>query len=355
MTNTDTKADLIQEKYKSVNDIYVFLADSVVIIQGICFSMFMLIISVSYAIFLSIPLIALSLYLKTNIKKLQKSSITFWLHFNVLSLSLFSTYIFGFDSGFYYFIITIIFTGYFCTFENRFYNIALIIFEFSLIIFMYFFMQEGQHTARWLTNVSFVLCSLTSFFIIVRLVFFANFLRRASKSIFTSEYEELERISKHDPLTGLLNRRSLEEIIRKRTIIYKQPNTIVLLGDIDNFKNINDTYGHECGDKILKGVSKALRHTFRRSDIISRWGGEEFLIVIPNANIEFIHNLSDRLLKNVNQIKLPNGASVAITFGMCVYLNGIDDEFESVVEKADKLLYKGKRKGKDRVEMEIIK
>ena len=132
-------------------------------------------------------------------------------------------------------------------------------------------------------------------------------------------------------------------------------NLVVMLGDIDNFKNINDTYGHDWGDKVLKEIAVSLKDTFRSNDTICRWGGEEFLVILPKIKTADIKNIETRLSARVAQVKLPDKSAVTMTFGLVLCATGVSIDMDTLINIADKKLYEGKKNGKDRIEYAILK
>jgi diguanylate cyclase (GGDEF)-like protein/PAS domain S-box-containing protein len=152
----------------------------------------------------------------------------------------------------------------------------------------------------------------------------------------------------HDTLTGLHNRLKFDECIQekyKKFTIDSQIFSLILI-DIDNFKEVNDTYGHDKGDKILKEVADALQTTLRKDDLIVRWGGEEFIVLIDN-NIKFCKKIAEKIRIQVfNSVKIEN-YSISVSIGVSQIETG--DTIESLFSKADKALYQSKKDGKNRV------
>ena len=162
--------------------------------------------------------------------------------------------------------------------------------------------------------------------------------------------EKMEWASKTDSLTGLYNRRYIMERIENELISYKRNKKkfSLIIADIDFFKRINDTFGHDCGDRVLKVVSKSLQDALREQDFISRWGGEEFLILLPETEIESGRILSDRIRKIIEeQIIEYNGVQVPITMTFGVTVNEDYEMIEDTIRKADKALYEGKNQGRN--------
>lgn len=163
--------------------------------------------------------------------------------------------------------------------------------------------------------------------------------------------EELLKQSRLDPLTNLLNRRAAHHDIAeefekiKRTFI---PLSFLLI-DIDWFKEINDTLGHDVGDDVLRKLSKTLSQTARHSDIVARWGGEEFLIVLYNSDDDNAEQFCIRLHKAIADIELQASIELTVSIGVSsmreTHLT-IDDPINFFVKRADKALYNAKENGK---------
>lgn len=152
----------------------------------------------------------------------------------------------------------------------------------------------------------------------------------------------------HDKLTGLNNRLKFDEIIQekyKQFTINSKAFSLILI-DIDNFKGVNDTYGHDQGDIALKKVAKILQATLRKDDLIFRWGGEEFIVLIDN-NIKFCNKIAEKLRKEVFENLKIDDKPISISIGVRQIEK--NDTIESLFSKADKALYKSKKEGKNRV------
>ncbi|MGD1701325.1 sensor domain-containing diguanylate cyclase [Dapis sp. BLCC M229] len=167
---------------------------------------------------------------------------------------------------------------------------------------------------------------------------------------FQRQINNLEIKSRLDYLTELPNRQGLLEILEEKLVSIKhtKKSFIVVMADIDNFKKINDQYAHSCGDFVLQKIAKKLKKNLRESDLISRWGGEEFLIVFPSSNISTVKTILVRIqeyLKN-NPINWQEVIlSVTLTFGVAE--NRENTSFMQICEEADNALYTGKRSGRN--------
>jgi len=172
----------------------------------------------------------------------------------------------------------------------------------------------------------------------------------------SSQIKELEKTSNIDALTKILNRRAFDIYLEKMCQIdSERKNFHLLVLDIDDFKKINDKYGHAAGDKILIYISNVLRKALRGEDKIFRYGGEEFVIVLHNVDDNDKCKIaSNRLLnqvRNSNLIYKGTSLSVTISIGTTPYYDG--DTPETLFTRADKALYKAKKSGKNRIISEI--
>jgi len=167
------------------------------------------------------------------------------------------------------------------------------------------------------------------------------------------EKEKFEYASKRDPLTDLANRRELMGKMKeeqRRQIRLRNAFTLIL-GDIDDFKKLNDTYGHDAGDYILKAVAQLLKDQVRGIDCPSRWGGEEFLIMLIETDIENGKAVAERIRSKIEKENFSFHGTpipVTMTFGLSQF-QGVNDTLDSCIKRADKAMYEGKRQGKNRV------
>lgn len=155
-----------------------------------------------------------------------------------------------------------------------------------------------------------------------------------------------------DPLTGALTRKNFNSIISRLLEIAKiteLPITLII-ADLDDFKKINDTYGHLAGDEALKLFVKVAKNNLRKSDYIFRIGGEEFIILLPNTPIEDSIEIAEKIRKNlrINPLRYED-KEIKITASFGVEEVNIDSNIEYTIKKADEKLYKAKREGKDKV------
>lgn len=166
---------------------------------------------------------------------------------------------------------------------------------------------------------------------------------------------ELKELSNIDPMTGCYNRRYFSNVssnILKLAKRNEEKVSIIIL-DIDKFKRINDTYGHNVGDDVIKLLANTLKISVRKSDIVARFGGEEFVILLPHSNETDAKNCADKLREKVEALEIPlenETLKFTISLGVAEYKDDLDDfDLEHTISRADKALYDAKTSGRNRV------
>jgi len=157
---------------------------------------------------------------------------------------------------------------------------------------------------------------------------------------------DLLHSASHDSLTNLYNRR---RILDQATSGEGVTGSLILF-DVDHFKYINDHFGHDCGDLVLQGIADVIRREVRQSDLAARWGGEEFLVLLPSAPTSVAWTVAERIRQRLAEVTQPLGrgpARVTATLAVCEIRNC--EAFASALERADQALYRGKQEGRDRV------
>lgn len=172
----------------------------------------------------------------------------------------------------------------------------------------------------------------------------------------TQKNQELELLAFHDSMTCLYSRRKLEELLENEiTRLYLSGHeSCIIIMDIDNFKNINDNYGHPAGDMVIKRVASILLENVRDSDYIARWGGDEFLILLPHASLSRGRLVAEKLRKIIeNETLFFNGIETQLTssFGITNISGDKNDSLKRAYANADKALYLAKEKGKNCIEV----
>lgn len=163
---------------------------------------------------------------------------------------------------------------------------------------------------------------------------------------------ELERLATTDRLTQVYNRMKFEEVMAREVDVlkrYKRPLSVIML-DIDKFKDINDRHGHAFGDYVLKVVSHIIKGQLRGIDYIVRWGGEEFIIIAPDTELQKAVALGERIRKAIDKHHFERSLNVTASFGVSQYRDA--DDVDSCIGRADEALYKAKENGRNRVEVE---
>ncbi|WP_417250717.1 GGDEF domain-containing protein [Celeribacter sp.] len=167
---------------------------------------------------------------------------------------------------------------------------------------------------------------------------------------------ELERQARIDPLTGLLNRRAVRSLVQSdRDRCGEAPEGVgIILADIDHFKRVNDTAGHEAGDAVLCNVAKVLRANVRGADILARWGGEEFLLLLPGADLHQTVKIAEALRTAVEtSVVWTEGDKVhpiTLSLGVSMFASDGAHSLEQAIQMADTALYAAKEHGRNRVE-----
>ena len=166
------------------------------------------------------------------------------------------------------------------------------------------------------------------------------------------EYQNAIHAALHDPLTGTFNRFSMNDIYaREMELAHRNDTPLSMIAlDIDFFKQVNDSYGHSTGDCVLKHLTTCVNQVMRATDIMFRFGGEEFAILLNNTNLEGSEQLAERIRETVEQTPcICNGQSIGITVSMGISTLNEEDDHDSFFERADKALYKAKSAGRNQV------
>jgi diguanylate cyclase (GGDEF)-like protein len=168
--------------------------------------------------------------------------------------------------------------------------------------------------------------------------------------------KKLTFLSSNDPLTGLLNRRSFSEQLEKEFSRVNRGNKSfsLVFSDIDFFKKINDQYGHDAGDEVLRQVSKLLKYEKRVIDFVCRWGGEEFLLLLPETDKDGGRIFAEKIRSKIEELSIiHDGQNIPITmsFGVSAFTN--QPAYLDVIKDADLKLYEAKQRGRNRVIAEL--
>lgn len=167
--------------------------------------------------------------------------------------------------------------------------------------------------------------------------------------------DALKDASLHDPLTGLGNRRFLMERLSEETERSKRTGSFYSVGvlDVDCFKSVNDRFGHESGDKVLCEIAQAIQSAVREYDLCGRWGGEEFLILLPETTLESAAQVAERVRREIKNIvvDLPEQGRLTVSASLGVTLHQAGEGFSTTLNRADIALLRAKAAGRDRIEL----
>ncbi len=162
---------------------------------------------------------------------------------------------------------------------------------------------------------------------------------------------ELEVAAKTDRLTQLSNRHHLDVIIAQEFARSRRTRNLfsVLIADCDQFKSINDTYGHQVGDLVLIDIARLLRTSVRVTDTVGRWGGEEFLVILPDTGLENAVQVAEKQREVIDAQEFPTVGHTTVSFGVAELRP--DETIKDLIARADEALYRAKKNGRNRVEV----
>lgn len=165
--------------------------------------------------------------------------------------------------------------------------------------------------------------------------------------IVEGDEQNLLKLANTDPLTGVGNRRLLKEIFDAHQTVGKHllSKLFLIMFDIDDFKKINDSFGHNIGDTILKQLTSLVGRSIRKSDIQIRWGGEEFIILLRHTEQQYVFDIAEFIRKNIETFNFESSLNVTCSFGFTQVITS--DSLETAIERADTALYVAKSNGKN--------
>ena len=192
-------------------------------------------------------------------------------------------------------------------------------------------------------------------FLISAMSWYYNYTNITQKRRIESQQEQLKQMAYYDPLTNISNRHFFNKTIKKEFSAMQRYrySSVIIIFDLDDFKMINDTYGHLAGDHVLKQVAQLISSNVRRSDTVSRFGGEEFVILAPRISLDEGYALAEKLRKLIAGKAFIAGSTtshITASFGVSLLQASEDHGSEYYISLADKALYLAKNRGKNRVE-----
>lgn len=166
--------------------------------------------------------------------------------------------------------------------------------------------------------------------------------------------DRLRYLAYHDPLTGLANRKQFHECLSQSLDWAHNHNQLVALMflDLDGFKQVNDTLGHDIGDQLLKIVAQRLTHCLRSSDIVSRLGGDEFTMILPAIpQVDYAANVAQKILETLSHVFMLDGQKVFVTVSIGISIYPLDSEVEeTLIKNADTAMYRAKQLGRNQLQ-----
>lgn len=348
------------DKYVYNANIFNVLASMATVIDVIYLIMFLL--SAQY--FMAVYMVGVMLYLFSiahNKDEDGKNSLPQMICLLVLVYiqSILGSVIMGIESGFNLLLLTTIPVCFFVEYlvensSNISYIVSVILFITNIILVcaIQSYVDGGNTITFWSKlfmiynwGVAIVLTVFSATVFMAEVFNISNGLERQNR--------RLNELANYDPLTGLLLRRALLEQLEKSVETKKLygKDYAVCIGDIDFFKKFNDSYGHDCGDMVLKSVASTIRKGVRECDYVCRWGGEEILILFPNTTSYEAAKIIERIRKDIQGMTQEyKGQEVKVTMTFGVSSSEKHIMSNEIIETADKLLYQGKESGRNRVE-----
>ena len=283
----------------------------------------------------------------------KTETVAYVLHICMIVWAAATMYFFGWDVGVQQFITVILVLNFFSLIGKYAFKIGYAIFLCVFRIFMYFLCHSRPSGVVFDTRLSYILQilnSITIFWCISLIVYIFGKESRSLDRKLVAYNTTLEDQANTDALTGLYNRRKgmkyLHEIINSE----KYQFISLCICDIDFFKKVNDNYGHDIGDVVLKQVAQTMKNTLGNHSFIARWGGEEFLIVFPSSNGDEAHILLSGLMTNIKNLKFQAGEKtfqITVTYGLAEY--DFNSSLDDNIKEADEKLYMGKENGRDQI------
>lgn len=270
----------------------------------------------------------------------------------ILGWIIFNLIMFGWNIGVQHFIIVLLVACFFARYKHATIKVCYAVALCALRIYLFLYCQShipriSLHTD--LNNLFQVINTIAIFWCISLIAYIFSTDTQALECKLVEYNEQLKKQANIDPLTGLYNRRRTLEYLDK---LLKSPEhqISICLCDIDLFKRVNDTYGHDVGDIVLKKISETFRKELPTDTFISRWGGEEFLLIFPISNGDEAYALLETLRQKIKALVFDGGSenfSISLTFGLAEY--DFHSDLTTILKQADEKLYIGKKSGRDRI------
>ncbi|MFV0422714.1 GGDEF domain-containing protein [Oleidesulfovibrio sp.] len=219
----------------------------------------------------------------------------------------------------------------------------------ALLLWMPF---TGATTSEGAVSFSYMLRVSTAFLALCLFSALGEYSRARTQKLLVHLTKEMEQCACTDPLTGLLNRRGIYDRLneeRARATRSGKPFSVIIC-DVDHFKSVNDCFGHQCGDHVLHNLAEMFRNTMRGQDIICRWGGEEFLFILPETDEQGAQNLAEKLRATAESSPVNYyGMPIDLTLSLGVQECTLTESPEFHIRMADQKLYIAKEQGRNKV------
>lgn len=278
-------------------------------------------------------------------------------YFEIILHSFLATVFLGWDSGFALYMIALVPVGFYMQYfiSGDKYNIKqpLLLSILDFVIFIsckvysaddispvYVGMESVIHEGMYTFNAFCVFTALIGFSVI-----FLKELNRSHDEIIKVN-EQLGRMAKLDTLTGLFNRRGIQPFLDICSVSGR--NFCIAMCDIDDFKNVNDSYGHDVGDEVIARTARTIRECIKPDDHVCRWGGEEFVFLVDSAQIHDGYIIADNIRRTIEQNPLEIFGKIVdftVTIGITEYKKG--EAIDQTIIRADEMMYSGKKNGKN--------
>jgi len=261
---------------------------------------------------------------------------------------------FGWGLGGQHLLIILVLLVFFCLYEPPFIKLAyfLLVLTLRLYLFRYTASHEPLIALNSFDAFLMQMVNTVSVFVILACccIVFSDSLQESERLLLLKN-EQLHLQAETDPLTKLINRRGLLDVMNR--FVRENPEAMycVAIADIDFFKRVNDTYGHNCGDYVLQSIAELFtKHAEQTGFFVSRWGGEEFCFFFPNVNIDRAGEIITEVLVEVRKLTLEyEGQRFSITLTAGVEENDYRSPLSELIESADQKLYRGKQNGRNQI------
>lgn len=328
--------------YKQIICLAVIVHLSYVFIFGFLSFLYLSIYNIISVIFYLIMLII--------IKKGFYCLIVTLIHIEVSLFVILCTILGGWEIGIYLYLVALASLVYFCPFNYKYIPYLFSTVEICLFILLKLYITKYKPyyslSGIWINSILYLYNALACFIIILYSAYSSDVSASVTKKKLQDENKNLSVIANYDQLTGLLNRYAFFQ----KADEYNKTKIILSIGDIDDFKKFNDTYGHNCGDYILRKIAELMRKLCGNNVDICRWGGEEFVFLFHDISIDIVKEKMQYICSEIAKFEFQYENyyfHITMTFGISENY-GIND-ISSIVKIADEKMYKGKTNGKNQV------